>query len=263
MIPYCSFVKVKSRLTWPTKGKRPTHTQSQYCQICHTSCTPNAHYMTNSFLSSTRTLAAVPSADLTSQASTTSFDAILPDTTTLIGFGIILIVCAIAANVWANQVVPISRTKLAIAKQKNSNSTLRQYLDELLEIENSTGNSVTTFANMTELASATTSMNDVTDSVVSDQETITDDRIGSNSNRSSGRFEGGNRAWERWLFTDWLVKDSTIRKSGRQKEPAVPILKSAKWNSGDNPVLVATTLILLGVLLTSVTERITSILITG
>ena len=44
------------------------------------------------------------------------------------------------------------------------------------------------------------------------------------------------RDFERWLFSDWLNKPGA--KGGRQKEPALPILKEAKWNSGDNPVLV-------------------------
>jgi hypothetical protein len=69
--------------------------------------------------------------------------------------------------------------------------------------------------------------------------------------------ESSNRVLERWLFTDWL--QSSERKKGRQKEPALPILKSAKWNSGDNPVLAATALILLGVILTSITERVANI----
>ena len=47
---------------------------------------------------------------------------------------------------------------------------------------------------------------------------------------------GDGRDFERWLFSDWLNKPTG--KGGRQKEPALPILKEAKWNSGDNPVLV-------------------------
>lgn len=47
---------------------------------------------------------------------------------------------------------------------------------------------------------------------------------------------GDGRDFERWLFSDWLNKPGA--KGGRQKEPALPILKEAKWNSGDNPVLV-------------------------
>lgn len=68
-------------------------------------------------------------------------------------------------------------------------------------------------------------------------------------------LDGGDssREFERWLFSDWLRKD-------RQKKPrAIPLLKG-KWNSGDNPVLVASALIAAGVLLTSVTERIASIM---
>ncbi len=49
--------------------------------------------------------------------------------------------------------------------------------------------------------------------------------------------EGDGRDFERWLFADWLNK-ATNGKGGRRKEPALPILKDAKWNSGDNPVLV-------------------------
>jgi hypothetical protein len=75
---------------------------------------------------------------------------------------------------------------------------------------------------------------------------------------NSTTTDSNDRKLERWLFTDWL--QSNKRTSGRQKEPALPILKNAKWNSGDNPVLAATALILVGVLLTSVTERITSLM---
>ena len=207
--------------------------------------------------STTANIAALPSTAMSilidpnsiSASTTTTFDAVLPETPILVGFVIISIVCAIAANVWANQVVPISRTKLAIAKQKNSNSTLRQYLDDLLEIENA--NTMT--VNDTATVISTAAMEDSMDRDVHEAETI---GIGDMQN---SRVKG-SRAFERWLFTDWLVKDSQVRKSGRQKEPAVPILKSAKWNSGDNPVLVATTLIFLGVILTSVSERITTLL---
>ena len=180
---------------------------------------------------------------LTSMASTTnSFEPIVPDETTLLGFGIVVVVCAIAAFVWSNQVVPISRTKLALAKQRNSNSELRQYLDELQALElNSTG---------------TSQSREVTESVDADLSVETMRNTDMQSIDSTLNPERtNNRAFERWLFTDWLVQDQN-RKSGRQKEPAIPILKSAKWNSGDNPVLAATALILSGVLLTAITERI-------
>jgi hypothetical protein len=44
-----------------------------------------------------------------------------------------------------------------------------------------------------------------------------------------------NRAFERWLFTDWLENNKSEARTGsggRKKEPALPILKKAKWNSG-------------------------------
>ena len=46
--------------------------------------------------------------------------------------------------------------------------------------------------------------------------------------------DGGNRGFERWLYSDWLNT-----KKGDIKPGALPFLKKAKWNSGDNPLLVA------------------------
>ncbi|MGK3734402.1 MAG: hypothetical protein ACI90V_001239, partial [Bacillariaceae sp.] len=67
-----------------------------------------------------------------------------------------------------------------------------------------------------------------------------------------------DRAFERWLFNDWLVDNKSEKKAGRQKQPALPILKNAKWNSGDNPVVVAALLMMIGVIFTALTERIAS-----
>ena len=69
---------------------------------------------------------------------------------------------------------------------------------------------------------------------------------------------GDGRDFERWLFSDWLNNGKGGTKPGRQKEPALPILKEAKWNSGDNPVLVASALIGLSVIIASLTERVGS-----
>jgi hypothetical protein len=66
---------------------------------------------------------------------------------------------------------------------------------------------------------------------------------------------GDGRDFERWLFTDWLNKPN-MSKGGRRKDPALPILKDAKWNSGDNPVLVTAAIMMLGVVVASITERI-------
>jgi len=59
------------------------------------------------------------------------------------------------------------------------------------------------------------------------------------------------RKLEKWMFSDWLNK-------GQQKEAAIPFLKKAKWNSGDNPVLVTTLIMGIGVIIASFTERVSS-----
>jgi len=163
-------------------------------------------------------------------ATTTAFEPIAPDTTTLVGFASIVVLCAVAAWVWANQVVPVSRTKLALSKK---NGPVKDYLDELRQaggeqqVVNENGSQ-----EATALASNVTMAFDNSTTIVA-----------------------GDRALERWLFTDWLQK-APATAGGRQKPSALPVLKDAKWNSGDNPVLAATALIILGVILTAVTERI-------
>lgn len=106
--------------------------------------------------------------------------------------------CVIAAVVWSEQVVPVSRTKLALSKK---NGQVKEYLDELQE---------------------------------------------------SGQEE---KPLETWLFSDWLQArdNSTITT---KKEPALPILKSAKWNSGDNPVVVTSAMLMLGIVVAAITERV-------
>ena len=59
-----------------------------------------------------------------------------------------------------------------------------------------------------------------------------------------------NRAFERWLFADWL------RKRTEPKSAALPFLKKAKWNSGDNPILVAFGAIMACVITASFLERL-------
>ena len=46
------------------------------------------------------------------------------------------------------------------------------------------------------------------------------------------------RPFERWLLSDWL------REKSQQKAAALPFLPKAKFNSGDNPILAATALIM-------------------
>ena len=170
------------------------------------------------------TAATLPSGD--------TFGAVLPDFSTSIAFASIIVLSGLAVWVWANQVVPVSRTSLALSKKKGP---VKDYLDELRAAEN------LTYSMDVPIANATASMpND-----------------GSSANAHSKASSQDTRDLERWLFTDWLRKDNGDTP-GRQKEPALPVLKNAKWNSGDNPVLVASALIMGGVFFTAVTERVAS-----
>lgn len=155
------------------------------------------------------------------------FEAVAPDTSLLLGFGSVVLLCIAAGWVWANEVVPVSRAKLAISKNRGE---VKEYLDGLKTYDDTSTDDI----DATTLESADASM--------------------------EGRVEnvkpnvGDGRDMERWLFSDWLNKPDS--KGGRQKEPALPILKDAKWNSGDNPVLVTAAIMMLGVVIASVTERI-------
>jgi hypothetical protein len=108
--------------------------------------------------------------------------------------GAVIGLCVIAAIVWSEQVVPVSRTKLALSKK---NGQVREYLNDLQE-------------------------------------------------------KREEKPLETWLFNDWLQ----ARNSSSKKEPALPILKNAKWNSGDNPVVVTSAMIMVGVLVAAITERV-------
>ena len=134
------------------------------------------------------------STTVTEQQPATSFDPILPETSTLVGMGVIVALCVAAAIVWNTQVVPVSRTKLALSKSKGD---VKEYLDELRDAD-----------------------------------------------------DDDNRKVEQWLFTDWLDKSKT------KKAPAVPFLKKAKWNSGDNPVVVTAAMMMVGIVVASFTERV-------
>ena len=158
------------------------------------------------------------------------FEAVAPDSSLLIGFGAVVLICAVAGYVWAEEVVPVSRTKLALSKRSGD---VKEYLDELRD-----AGEADEAAN-----SEATSM-----SMVGEEQSpaaVTETRNG--------------REFERWLFSDWLNRPAG--KGGRQKEPAlpIPILKSAKWNSGDNPVLVTALIMIVGVVVASVTERVATL----
>mmetsp|Transcript_29139 Transcript_29139/g.61966 ORF Transcript_29139/g.61966 Transcript_29139/m.61966 type:complete len:213 (-) Transcript_29139:95-733(-) len=159
--------------------------------------------------------------------STQVFEAVAPDTSLLIGFGSVVVLCIAAGWVWANEVVPVSRAKLAISKNRGE---VKEYLEGLKTYDD-------------------TSLDDIDATTMESAEPSMEGRV-----ENVKPNVGDGRDIERWLFSDWLNKPSG--KGGRQKEPALPILKDAKWNSGDNPVLVTAAIMMLGVVIASVTERI-------
>lgn len=163
------------------------------------------------------------------------YEAVMPDIQTLIGFGIVVLLSILAAWVWAEKVVPVSRTNLAISKSRGQ---VKEYLDELKATAPSSQSNQTS-ADLLIVSS------DAEDKTTLDEP-------------GSAPIRQDSRAFERWLFTDWLQDNKSARKAGRQKEAALPVLKDAKWNSGDNPVLVASALIGAGVLFSAVTERVMS-----
>jgi len=176
--------------------------------------------------------------------SSPSFDAVPPDTTTLIGMGTVFVLCVIAAFVWNNSVVPVSRTKLAISKSRGE---VKEYLEELQQ--GATINGAGIVENIDNTTTTTTTATADASGVVEGEEQQPPQIEESTSSSSTD-----GRDFERWLFADWL--DQRERKGGRQKEPALPILKDAKWNSGDNPVVVTSAIMLVGVVVASVTERV-------
>ena len=188
----------------------------------------------SSHLISSSEAAALIEQPVSTTSSTQVFEAVAPDASLLIGMGSVVLLCIVAGFVWANEVVPVSRTKLAISKSRGE---VREYLDELS-------------GNNSDIDLDTTVM---TIKGIDEQNIINQ----SSNNDMIRPNVGDGRDFERWLFSDWLNNNKS--KGGtRQKEPALPILKKAKWNSGDNPVLVTAAIMMLGVVVASVTERIAS-----
>jgi hypothetical protein len=223
------------------------------------------------------TMASSPSTSLSSAYSpddttTRVFEAIGPDPSVLVTFGIVVLVCIAAGYVWANDVVPVSRTKLAISKNRGD---VRDYLDSLrppdpgitvTEEEDDRVEGMHTILDESaqqQLAlssTTTTTLSDAGDGDSSSSIVTTTKDQPQRFNRNGNNIivkpnVGDGRDFERWLFTDWLNKPN-MSKVGRRKEPALPILKDAKWNSGDNPVLVTAAIMMLGVVVASITERI-------
>jgi hypothetical protein len=184
------------------------------------------------------------------------YEAVIPQTETLIGMGVIAILCVVLYFVWEKQVVPVSRTKLALSKKKGD---VKNYLDQLKASELSSSSSSSSSGLMSETTQIIES--------VDENSSLLAEGSAMGTNSSTDTDKSGNeiqtknqpdRAFERWLFNDWLVDNKSEKKAGRQKEPALPILKNAQWNSGDNPVVVAALLMMIGVIFTALTERIAS-----
>jgi len=173
-----------------------------------------------------------------------TFEAVAPDSSTLIGFGVVLVLSVIASFVWANEVVPVSRTKLALSKR---NGDVKEYLEGLKEapLANADANAV----NGDEL-----SLSEELDGVNTNTSTSTKRKDKNNVEIKPNVGDG--RDVERWLFSDWLNDNKSAGGKGRKKEPALPILKKAKWNSGDNPVLVTAGIMMVGIVIASITERV-------
>ena len=199
----------------------------------------DAFPLSSHLMSSSEAAALIEQPVSTTTPSTQVFEAVAPDASLLIGMGSVVLLCIVAGFVWANEVVPVSRTKLAISKSRGE---VREYLDEL---SSSSGNNSGNNSDNIDLDATV-----MTTEGMDEQHTINQ----SNNNDVIRPNVGDGRDFERWLFSDWLNNNKS--KGGRQKEPALPILKKAKWNSGDNPVLVTAAIMMLGVVVASVTERI-------
>ena len=79
-----------------------------------------------------------------------------------------------------------------------------------------------------------------------------EDLNSSSNNNDDNNNSNNNRALEKWLFADWLRKT-------KNKPAALPFLKKAKWNSGDNPILVAFAGISSLVIAASIAERVVTV----
>jgi len=162
------------------------------------------------------------------------FEAQLPSSEVLYGFGLLLGLLAFTSFYWWTVVIPQARTKLAISKSRGE---VKKMLDELRDDE------------------VTSS------SFMSTQGVAVEEKEGQALGEGGGGGDGQaalsnpnkslSRAFKQWLFTDWLEK-----RKGSDKPAAIPILKKAKWNSGDNPVLVAFAGIFSFVLAASIFERV-------
>jgi hypothetical protein len=215
------------------------------------------------------------------------FDPVLPDAAALLGMAAIILLSIAAVRVWATQVVPVSRANLALSKRKGK---VREYLDDLLLLDVDDGdgdgdgdNNIREGAGHAAATSGAGSRDECIVEAVGAVEAVPPARRQSDehaltltaaeeapaSTEPTGRDRGPSRAFERWLFSDWLSQARTRARNRdgpgparRQKDPAIPVLlPNAKWNSGDNPVLAASALIAMGVVASAVVEKLLLLLL--
>jgi hypothetical protein len=205
-----------------------------------------------------------------------AFDPILPDPATLLGMAAIVGLSALAVRVWATQVVPVSRTNLALSKRSG---TVREYLDDLLAVDSAddvvsvasdegSAESRPAVAQSVTSASESRPADEASPADAPGEPEFTNEGPASTEKIPGGPGRQQERAFERWLFSDWLSQARgrrrdrkgwrTVVPAGRrQKDPAIPVLlPNAKWNSGDNPVLAASALIAMGVVASAIVEKL-------
>lgn len=212
--------------------------QSSFFDSAASSFSPITTTTTSSWIASTTST--------TTGAQPQQFDAILPDPVILVGMSVVVVISIVAAIVWNTQVVPVSRTKLAISKAKGP---VKEYLDEL-RVAAAVAAAAGATSSKSTTTTATTSIDDQYDETVTNNVDLMTTEVNNSNNNN-------NRSFERWLFADWLRP-----RSAPKKAPAIPesllfgvSLKDAKWNSGDNPVLVTTAMMMVGVVVASIAEQ--------
>lgn len=232
-----------------------SYTSSFFAELVSSTTTNDIFLSTISSASLSSITMASSSTLSSSSPDTRVFEAIGPDPSVLGAFGIVVLLCIAAGYVWANDVVPVSRTKLAISKNRGE---VRDYLDSLRPEPGPTTEEVDDrvegMHSILDGSAQQLALSDANDDLLKTKE---QQQIYKSNDKNVivKPNVGDGRDFERWLFTDWLNKP-IMSKSGRRKEPALPILKDAKWNSGDNPVLVTVGIMMLGVMVASITERI-------
>jgi type II secretory pathway pseudopilin PulG len=152
-------------------------------------------------------------------------------------FAVIFAVLLGTALYWWQVVIPQQRTRLAISKSRGQ---VKQLLDQLVTDDGT--------------ANGTSSSTITTDNCMT---TVTSETSGDSAVVSNGNdgFSAEQKSLLRWFFSDWL--DRREGRRGGKKPAAIPVFsQGAKWNSGDNPILVAFGGIMACVIAASLAERV-------